>query len=355
MNTRSTLPPQPPLKREVSSSIAALAVAAALSLPGCKPADTAEEPAIVTEVAVQVALVKSATLHTYVEAYGSVESAPAGVGQPAGAARLSAPVPGLVTEVLVTEGEHVDAGRIIVKLDDRLARSSLELAAQQFDRQKKLMAVEGTSEKMFQEAGQQLAAARTQLALLQITTPTAGIVARVNVQPGQVVDMNTVVSEIVDPSRLVVTVNVPAAEAALLKTGQAARYFIGSAGTPAATGGVYFISPQIDPKTGTTLVRLMISADSGMRPGQLVRARIVSEERAGRLTVPLESVVTDVEGHSIIAVVTGDTATQQPVKTGVRDGGLVEVEGEGLKEGDTVVTVGAYGLPEHTRVKIVSE
>jgi hypothetical protein len=51
-------------------------------------------------------------------------------------------------------------------------------------------------------------------------------------------------------------------------------------------------------------------------------------------------------------VVEGDRAAQKPVKTGLRDGNLVEVEAEGLKEGDTIVTVGAYGLPKETKVKI---
>jgi multidrug efflux pump subunit AcrA (membrane-fusion protein) len=52
--------------------------------------------------------------------------------------------------------------------------------------------------------------------------------------------------------------------------------------------------------------------------------------------------------------VAGNQATQIPVKTGLREGGLVEVEGAGLKEGDTVVTVGAYGLPEKTKIHVVN-
>jgi membrane fusion protein (multidrug efflux system) len=54
----------------------------------------------------------------------------------------------------------------------------------------------------------------------------------------------------------------------------------------------------------------------------------------------------------VIYVVEGDRAVQKRVKTGLRDGNLVEVEAEGLKEGDTIVTVGAYGLPKETKVKI---
>lgn len=355
MTALPVMQPHTHMKRNLLPVFATVAAVAALSLTGCKPGGADEEQKVVTEVAVQVAKVTRATMRAHVETYGTVEPEPAGGGQPAGAARLAAPVAGVVMAVPGKEGERVEAGAVIVKMDDRLALASLALAEQQFERQKKLRTVEGTSEKSFQEASQQLAAAKAQLALVQLTTPLAGVVARINVQPGQAVDMNTVVAEVVDLSRLVVTVNVPGEEASLLKNGQPAEFFIGKADKPSATGKVSFVSPQVDPKTGSTLVRLTLAADSGLRPGQLVRTRIVSEERAGRLAVPVESIVTDVEGHSVVAVVEGDKATQKSVKIGVRDGGLVEVEGEGLKEGDTVVTVGAYGLPKETKVKIAGK
>jgi membrane fusion protein (multidrug efflux system) len=84
-----------------------------------------------------------------------------------------------------------------------------------------------------------------------------------------------------------------------------------------------------------------------------VRVRIVIEEHLGRLTVPSASVYTDHNGRSTLSVVRGDMAAQQEVRVGLRDGDLVEVEGEDLAEGVTVVTVGAYALPPKTRVRIV--
>jgi len=95
-----------------------------------------------------------------------------------------------------------------------------------------------------------------------------------------------------------------------------------------------------------------VPTSSGLSPGQTLRLRVVSEQRSGRLAVPKESVVTDIDGHSVLAIVEGDKAVQRAVKKGVRDGELVEVEGAGLKEGDVVVTVGAYGLPKETRIRI---
>jgi multidrug efflux pump subunit AcrA (membrane-fusion protein) len=80
----------------------------------------------------------------------------------------------------------------------------------------------------------------------------------------------------------------------------------------------------------------------------------VSEERVGRLAVPRDSVVKADEGQ-VIYVVEGDKAKQKAVKVGVHAGNLVEVEGDGLKEGDAIVTVGAYGLPKETKIKVIGQ
>lgn len=288
------------------------------------------------------------------EAYGTVEPAPAQGGQPGGGAKLAAPAAGVVMAVPVKEGERVEAGAVIVKLDDRLALANLTMAEQQFERQKKLVAIEGTSEKGFQEASQQLAAARAQLALVQLASPLAGVVARINVQPGQAVDQNTVVAEIIDPERLVVTANVPAAESAKVRAGQPGELFPEKAAKPAATGKLLFVSPSVDAKTSTVLVRVSVPADAGLRAGQFVQVRIITEERTGRLAVPREAVYMDHDGNSTLSTVEGDKAIQKTVRVGLRDGDLVEVEGDGLSEGTTVVTLGSYALPAETKVRILN-
>lgn len=332
---------------------AVVVILGAFSLLGCKPAAQEEDAKISTEVAVQVAKIARMTLHSHVEAYGTVEPEPAGEGRPAGAARLAAPSAGIVMSVPVKEGESVQAGTIVAKLDDQAALAQLQFAQEQMARQNKMKADGGTSEKAIQEAAQQLATAKAELALVQLTSPLSGVVSRIDVQPGQAVDLNTIVAEIVDPNRLVLTTGIPTAEASALKAGQTAEIFLGSNDKPDATGTISFVSPTVDSKTGTVLVRVTLPKDSGLRSGQFARVRLVNDERPDRLAVPVESVVTDVDGHSTIALVDGDKATQKSAKVGVRDGDWVEVEGNGFKEGDVVVTVGAYGLPQETKVRVI--
>jgi multidrug efflux pump subunit AcrA (membrane-fusion protein) len=57
----------------------------------------------------------------------------------------------------------------------------------------------------------------------------------------------------------------------------------------------------------------------------------------------------------VIYLVSGKQAIQQPVKVGFRDGDMVQVHSLILQPGDKVVTTGAYGLPEKTRIRILNE
>jgi membrane fusion protein, multidrug efflux system len=127
--------------------------------------------------------------------------------------------------------------------------------------------------------------------------------------------------------------------------------------TPSAAvrGSLIYISSEVDAKTGSAPVRVFLPPGSGIRTGQFVTLRIVSEERKDRLAVPVESVVKDGEGGTVIALVHNDRAVQKSVKTGLRDGDLVEVEADGLQEGMPVVTEGAYGLPKETKIRVLGK
>jgi multidrug efflux pump subunit AcrA (membrane-fusion protein) len=289
-----------------------------------------------TIVTVQTGALKLATLHRYVAGYGTVEPAPATAEQPAAGAQLAAPSAGVVAKVNVLEGQHVEKGDVLMELNSQAAE-------QEVGRQKKLYAQQNTSLKNLQEA-------EAQLALLRVTAPLSGTVARVNVKPGQAVDLTTVVAEVMDLSRLAVSAEIPTAEAGDLKPGNPVEVLA----EPPVTTELSFVSPNVAKDSGTVLVRALLPADSGLRPGQFVPLRIVTAVHTNCLAAPGESVVTDESGKSVIALVKGDAATQTPVQTGLRENGWVEVEAPELKAGDVVVTVGAYGLPEKTKIRVVN-
>ncbi len=322
-----------------------LGIYAIIKSPHAASSDSDEEggPAenVPSVVAVQVGALKQMTLRRYVSGYGTVEAAPATADAPAAGAQLAAPAAGVVAKLNVIAGQQVQKGDTLVELNSGV--TTFDSAQAEAERQEKLFAQNNTSLKSLQDAEAQLAA-------LEIVAPLSGTVTRLAVKPGEAVDVNMPVAEVIDLTRLAVSADVPAVEAAALKIGEEVQV----QSETLVTATLSFVSPAMDAKNGTVLTWALLPADSGLRPGQFVQLKIVTAVHTNCLAAPAESVVTDESGKSVIALVHGDEATQTPVQTGLRENGWVEVAGAGLKEGASVVTTGAYGLPEKTKINVVN-
>jgi len=321
-----------------------------------------DEKKVETNVAVQVTKIVKTTLHAYASGYGTIETSPTG------GARLAAASAGLVQKVLVTEGAKVAKGDLLVQLDARAAdasvakaRASLSAAEKAHARQLAMKSAGGTSERSLLEAAATLALAQADLASaelaqtqLSIRAPLAGVIGRLAVRTGEWLDLGKDVTEIVNPADLIVTTQIASADAGLLHSGVEAFVFtkLGESEKPFAQGKVISISPLIAKDSDSVAVRVSLGAEAG-RPGQLVLVRIVTSSKESCLAVPVESVI-KADDQETISVVVGGVAKQKPVKTGLSDRGLIEISGEGIAEGDDVVTTGAYGLPKETKVNILA-
>ena len=339
----------------------------------CNTAVSAEERQPATEVVVQTGKIVKTTLHRYVMAYGSVEPEPAMDGKPPASSKIAAPMMGILTQIHCEEGQHVKKGDLLFELDTRStdaliakAEVAVKYAQKNFARKQQLSSTDNVSRKLYDEAEQLLQTARkdllnarTQRELLRIKAPLSGTVATIHFKIGEAVSLNTVLADLTDLDRLDIAIRVPSQEAVSIRFGQSVEVNTGSSPVanrtdvpPIQRGTVTFIGPQIDPLTDTLLVRASLNNEFSLRPGQFVSVRILVEERPERLAVPIESVVTR-DGSSVIAVVEGDSAKLKVIKPGLRDGNLVELAGENIREGMTIVTQGVYGLPAETRIRAV--
>ena len=88
------------------------------------------------------------------------------------------------------------------------------------------------------------------------------------------------------------------------------------------------------------------------KAGTPVRVFIAGKSVSNALTIPLEAVLTAEDGSKSVMVVNGDgTAHKIAVQLGINNGEDVQVTG-GLNGSDTVITRGAYGLSEGTKVTV---
>lgn len=288
-------------------------------------------------VTVQTNSVQRMTLHRYIDGYGIVEPAPATADKPAAGGPLSSPAAGVVARVNVVAGQEVKEGDVLVELNS--ATASFNYAKAEVERQKKLFAEQNTSLKNLQDA-------EAQLASLQVVAPISGTVTRVAVKAGTAVDANAVVAEVIDLNRLAVSIQVPASDAHQLKIGQDVQ--VGQS----VTASLSYVSPTVEAADGTVTARAMLPANCGLRPGAFLPVKITTDVLRDSLVAPEQSVVTDEEGQSFVVLVKGEDAERVEVEAGLRENGWVEISGDDLKEGATVVTVGAYGFPEKAKIRI---
>jgi len=291
-----------------------------------------------TEVAVHVGKISLATLRHGVTAYGTVEPEPGAADKAPASAQIKSPAAAIVSDVNCFEGQQVEKGQTLFTLNNiRKPDGSVEPA------------------------------------LLKITAPLSGTVVYVNVRPGEVTDpeTQTPLVEVVDLNRLIIAANVPSSQMSALKLGQTveivpqqaevhdtsatAETAVPSPAPVTLTGTVTLIEDRVDLKTDMGPVDISVPAEAGLRPGQFVRVRIITEERRDCLTVPSRSIVKNQSGEWVIYLVSGKQAIQQPVKVGFREGDTVQVQSLVLQPGDKVVTTGAYGLPGKTKIRILSE
>ena len=422
-----------------------------------KLAPKPEEPDPVTDVAVQTVTIKRATLHRYIECFGSIgpEQRRAGGNEQSASARVASPVAGVVTEVHCAVGQALEKGAVLFQLDDRIARSeetkaeaaiasaqatvlklknslrpeqitlaeivvtkarlALEFARVIDERQKALGKEQLAPEKQLQESAQALASAREDLttaekqlallkktpapeelaeaqakvseaektlaaahllrSLLTIKAPISGTALKVNINAGEPVDTTVVLAELADLTRLEASGNVPAAEMRWLKPGQDVeiRCFPSSQAAEDAeksadsddafgasfNGKIVALGLQVDPKSDTVSVRAALPPNSGVKPGQTARLKIMVEERQNCLVVPEVCLFRDKTDIDVIAVIVKNKSVSHNAKPGLRENGLAELTGSevrdgDIKEGDVVAAAGAYGLPDQgTLVHVV--
>ncbi len=198
-------------------------------------------------------------------------------------------------------------------------------------------------------------AAQAQLAYSEVHSPIAGVVADRAIFPGEMASPGTPLLTIVDVSSVIARVNLPQAQAAYVRLGQAAR-IVATDSPIEATGKVTVVSPAVDPQS-TTVEIWVQAANPGerFRPGGTVHVEIAADVIPGATVVPIEAILPAAEGGSILMAVGADSvAHQHKIEVGVRTAEKAQIL-TGARAGERVVISGGVGLEDGAKVKVVQK
>jgi HlyD family secretion protein len=311
-------------------------------------------------------------------------------------ASLGSPVTGRVEAVLVDEGDRVEAGQLLVRLDEREAAAELAEARAQLEKvrgadrrtaeelrtqaalrlsleerqlariaslraegfvsereeddarkardlaQSALASADATAKAAAQggveerSASAAEAATEARLAQLRVVAPEPGVVLVRSVEPGDVVSPGKVLLVLALERETQLLAQPDEKNLPSLRVGQKARASADAFPDRSFAAEVISISPGVDVARGTVDVKLRVpDPPEELRTDMTLSVELEVEKKKGVLVVPLEA-VRDAASEPWVLAIRGRRAVRTPVTLGARGGTVAEVS-TGLDEGDRIV------------------
>ena len=289
-------------------------------------------------------------------------------------------VAGYVRRIHVRPGQHVQEGTPLVEVDAREETTALDsaqaqLSSSQVDLElsRRTLARTEALHKEGLASSQELEGARAQVEVAQaasrssaaqvtqrqvqlqfnvVRAPFAGTVGDVLVRMGDFVSASTPLTSVAQADVLEVSVAVPSQRARSMKPDTALE-ILDAQGKVVLTTSVFFVAPQADPLTQLVEVKAALRNTVGLRPSELVRARLVYSVREA-LQIPALAVVRQ-SGQPFALVVhekDGKTAVERrPITLGAL-GDMAYVVEKGLEAGDLVAVSSMQTLRDGMAVKV---
>ncbi len=293
-------------------------------------------------------------------------------------ALVKARVAGELMDLVVREGDTVQAGQVLARIDPTeyqarwrqaqqqadAAKAQMDIAQKQFDNndalvkqgfisqtalQTSMMGLNG-AKASYQSAMAAADVARKALDDATLKAPISGQVSQRLAQPGERLAIDARVVEIVNLAQFELEAPLPAQDAGPVRAGMKAQLGVEGLDKP-VTATVLRINPSTQAGSRSVLVYLGVPGSTGLRQGAFAQG-LLGTSSIQAMAVPLSSIRTD-KPQPYVQVVDGDTVRHVPVQPGARSevDGVVRVAVTGLSEGTQVLAASVGAVREGVKVK----
>jgi membrane fusion protein (multidrug efflux system) len=295
---------------------------------------------------------------------------------------LRSKVSGEVLEVTVREGQAVQAGEVLVRIDTRSqealvasqraaldkARADLSIAALNHENSERLFArqfiaqnVLDTAKSVHDAAAASVKLAEAQLRLADIglqdalvRAPFDAVVSRRMAEPGETIGSDALLLELVDLRHMELQASVPAAEIPTVTPGQTALVRVDGYPERVFEARLERINPSAEKGSRLVLLYLAIdNSDATLRGGMFAQGELLIEQSAAVLAIPGTAAFNDA-GLDYVMVIENGAVQRRAVRLGLlaANDNLVEVR-EGLREGEQVLALKLASLDPGTPVRVM--
>lgn len=271
---------------------------------------------------------------------------------------------GILTEIKKDKGSMVRKGDILAILENKVTEAAAEQseamyqqAQIDFNSSKVLYGKKAISENEFKTAELKLKAAKAAFDLndahrqkLTIKAPISGYVNARYVDLGGYINPASPLFEIVDNSKMKVTIGVAQRFFSYIRNGSSVELTFDAFPDLTVNSKVSFVAKSIDPKNGTFNVETTFKNPGQLAPEMIANIRLLKQKHDSSISVPIDAVI-DSESGRYVFVADGKVARKTDIKIQAIQEEKVMVEG--LKQNDRLIVAGQRSLSDGDTLNIV--
>lgn len=314
-------------------------------------------------VEVQVAKVQRKPISEKITAYGSV------VAQPGKTHSISVAFETRVRHILVAPGQFMQENDPLIEIElspgaqvqFQQAKNATEAARKELKQTQERFNLKLATNQDLSAAEKTARDAEVQLTTLQragaggdnrIHSDMAGVIAKVNVQDGQIVAAGSPLIEIVAESEIEVKLGLEPEDLSAAQDGAPIIIFPVNDPTAAKVeGSIRLVTRRVDPATRLVDVYVALPEGTKLLLDSYVRGEIQRTEKDA-LVAPRSAVLPNESREYNVFTVANNRAVKHAVKIGAETPKEIQLIAKDLHEGDPVVTVGNYELEDGMAVEI---
>lgn len=294
-------------------------------------------------------------------------------------ATISAKLAGRIEQVMVQEGQHVNAGDALARLESvelansvRTAKDAVtkakinyDLALMDYNRYQTLYTQGAISQQTLDtaEAKKRISqadlssATNSQSSAVEqygygvITAPVDGVVANVTATVGQVVSPGAALMTVQDISEVYAVVNIEQKDLGLVKQGQTAEVMVDTYDGKVFEGTVEMMNPEAG--SANRMFRTKVKIDNGsgaLKAGMFSKVQLATGDAVEILTVPQGAVIQK-QGIYYVFTVENDKAVRHQVEIGTATGEVIQIK-SGLQPGSKLAVSNVGQLKDGDAVTI---
>lgn len=270
---------------------------------------------------------------------------------------LMAPMAGQVLEIYFKEGQKIQKGARIIRLDDRIwkaqllgVRADLSTAEKDYKRKKQLLEVEGSSQGEIDKAFSTVETLKSQLQQLQVNIDLANVVAPFsgelgmrNFSKGAFLKQGDVITTLTELNHLKVDFTLAQEHLKDVKIGKKVLVLVD---TDSLEAEIYAVNPLVNAQSRTIGVRarLQQTPKKTIMPGTFAEVKVSTNFIKDALLIPTQAIVPEINDQTVYLYKNGK-AEKRVVKMGNRTADKVHIL-EGINAGDTVITTGMLQIKD---------